>query len=105
MVARVASADNASGGNLNAIYVQNVPGVTPATLTALNNGSLNLNPNFAAVFPGDSLRNDSGDGLLRVRDIVLLRGQTNQEDRLSEHVQRLAEYCSGRAKRDADQHD
>ena len=80
MVARVASADNASGGNLNAIYVQNVPGVTPATLTALNNGSLNLNPNFAAVFPGDSLRNDAGDGLLRVRDIVLLRGQTNQEE-------------------------
>ncbi|MEO1992876.1 MAG: hypothetical protein ABGW78_13135, partial [Pirellulales bacterium] len=80
LVARVASADNASGGNLNAIYAQNVPGITPATLTALNNGSLNLNPNFAAVFPGDSLRNDAGDGLLRVRDIVLLRGQTNQEE-------------------------
>ncbi len=68
---RVASAANASGGDLAGTYAQNNPGVTPSTLTGLGNRSLNNEPTFASVFPG------LGGSPLRVRDLVLLRGQTN----------------------------
>lgn len=69
--ARVASEDSSRGGNLSGTYSQNVPGISPSTLTALGNRSLNSEPTFAAVFPG------LGGSLLRVRDLVLLRGQAN----------------------------
>ena len=72
--ARVASAETSLGGNLLGIYTQNVPGVTPSTLTALGNRSLNDEPTFAAVFPG------LGGSPLRVRDLVLLRGQANSNE-------------------------
>ncbi len=72
--ARVASASNGSGGSLSGTYAQNNPGVTPATLTGLGNRSLNSEPTFAAVFPG------LGGSPLRVRDLVLLRGQSNANE-------------------------
>jgi hypothetical protein len=72
--ARVASASNGLGGSLSGTYAQNNPGVTPATLTGLGNRSLNSEPTFAAVFPG------LGGSPLRVRDLVLLRGQSNANE-------------------------
>ena len=63
-------------GNLPGTYAQNVPGQTPATLTGIGNGSLNDVLNFQVIFPGFRPASDVNPNPLRVRDIVLLRGQT-----------------------------
>jgi hypothetical protein len=62
-------------GNLPGTYAQNTPGQTPATLTGIGNGSLNDVLNFQVIFPGFRPVSDASPNPLRVRDIVLLRGQ------------------------------
>lgn len=60
--------------NLAGTYLQNTPGITPSTITAAANGSIN----------GAALASFSGlDGTtnpLRFRDLVLLSNQTNPEE-------------------------
>lgn len=62
-------------GNLPGTYAQNIPGQTPATLTGIGNGNLNNAINFQVIFPGFRPATDASPNPLRVRDIVLLRGQ------------------------------
>ena len=62
-------------GNLPGTYAQNVPGQTPATLRGIGDGSLNDIINFQVIFPGFRPASDVNPNPLRVRDIVLLRGQ------------------------------
>ena len=62
-------------GNLPGTYAQNIPGQTPATLTGIGNGNLNDVLNFQVIFPGFRPPSDANPNPLRVRDIVLLRGQ------------------------------
>ncbi len=72
----VLSARAASDGNLPGVFAYNQPGLTPSTITsASGNGSLNAVSNFKAIFPGFG-----ADTKLRVRDIVLLRGQLNPRE-------------------------
>ncbi|MDA7889367.1 fibronectin type III domain-containing protein [Pirellulales bacterium] len=70
-----ARAASALTGNLAGTFAFNQPGITPSTITASGNGSLNDTLNLSTIFPGFDTTNR-----LRVRDVVLLRGQANTNE-------------------------
>ncbi len=82
--ARVASYENGANGlgNLNGSYAQNTPGITPATLTGNGNWNLNNDPSLGGAF-------GTLTGPLRVRDVVLLRGQDDQRENGLYQITRL----------------
>ncbi|MDA9717910.1 hypothetical protein N9U65_00390 [Planctomycetaceae bacterium] len=65
----------AATGNLAGTYSQNTPGITPSTITAAANGSINGAVPLASFGGLDGTTNP-----LRFRDLVLLSNQTNAEE-------------------------
>ena len=65
----------AATGNLAGTYSQNTPGITPSTITAAANGSINGAVPLASFGGLDATTNP-----LRFRDLVLLSNQTNAEE-------------------------
>ena len=65
----------AATGNLAGTYSQNTPGITPSTITAAANGSINGAVPLASFGGLDGTTNP-----LRFRDLVLLANQTNAEE-------------------------
>ncbi len=87
--ARIASRENGANGlgNLVGSYAQNAPGVTPATLTGGGNWNLNNDPSLGGAF-------GTLTGPLRVRDVVLLRGQDNHRENGLYQITRLGSSSS-----------
>ena len=87
--ARMASRENGANGlgNFVGSYAQNVPGVTPATLTGGGNWNINNDPSLGGAF-------GTLTGPLRVRDIVLLRGQDDQRENGLYQITRLGSSSS-----------
>ncbi len=71
-----AASDSGPNGNLPGVFAYNQPGITPSTITASSSvGSLNNEQDISKIFPGFG-----ANTRLRVRDIVLLRGQSNPHE-------------------------